>query len=241
MGHRTLIAYEREDGLYNVHYSHWGGDSRLPLKEEISESTPLGGDGMEPEFLTAFMAALDDGLDDDTEIGGKLAEPQSSTAVEPEPEATGVELSEIVSEMLDFLHHEAFYVVDTDFDVRAFRTWRLHPPEDGEPFEKDVGNGVLVEPSFPDGEPKSLTHFEGMFRGAFGASLSMFETGTLDREDANDWLVKYAKTIVDEAPSDYTIPKFSPRGYPAENCRKGGYATTAIPLVKSVDIPNSTI
>lgn len=43
MGHRALIAYERPDSTYNVHYSHWGA-IHLRLKRAITEETPFGGD-----------------------------------------------------------------------------------------------------------------------------------------------------------------------------------------------------
>jgi hypothetical protein len=238
MGHRCLIAYERDDGDYNVHYSHWGGHTELPLREAITEATPLGGDGMEPGFVNALMAALDVNLDG-AEVGGKLAEAQATSEVEPEPEATGLTLSEICAEKLDFCHHEAFYVVGRDFGVRAFRTWRIHPPDDGEPFEKDVGNGVLVEwTQFrDDGTPRLIGSVEGKFRGARDAAQAMYESGTFDREDANDWLVRYARTLAGSGRTYVEIPEFSPRGHPAENCRRGGYATTEVPLRKRLDIP----
>lgn len=239
MGHRALIAYERDDGQYNVHYSHWGGDSRLRLREKITEATPFGGDEEEPAFVNAMMAALSE--DFGGEISGRLAEASPDTAVDPEPTDVGVGIEEIVNEILDFLHHEAFYVVDRDFDVRAFRTWRLHPPEDGEPFEKDVGNGVLVEwADFDeDGEPRHIGGAEGRHRGARDAAQAMYESGNLSRSDANDWLVRYIQTVVDERNTYMEIPAFSPYGYPAQNQRRGGYALSEIPLRKEIDMPDS--
>ncbi|MFC6771328.1 DUF6735 family protein [Halorubrum pallidum] len=29
MGHRALVAYERTDGQYTLHYSHWGAAALL--------------------------------------------------------------------------------------------------------------------------------------------------------------------------------------------------------------------
>jgi hypothetical protein len=42
MGHRALVAYERTDGTYNLHYSHWGGCD-LRLKHTITQypATPM--------------------------------------------------------------------------------------------------------------------------------------------------------------------------------------------------------
>ena len=49
-------------------------------------------------------------------------EDQPSTVVEPKSRATGLTLDEIIADHLDYLHHEAFYVVSTTFKVTAYRT-----------------------------------------------------------------------------------------------------------------------
>ncbi len=43
MAHRALVAYEREDGQYSLHYSHNGADS-LRLTGDITLATPFGGE-----------------------------------------------------------------------------------------------------------------------------------------------------------------------------------------------------
>ena len=234
MGHRALVAYERDNGKYNVHYSHWGAHD-LGLKTRITESTPLGGDNdMAPALLTAFVVALDEGAGDDVEIGGKAAEAQDATPVKPEPKAANVPLEEVTHEMLDFLHHESFYVVDRGFNVSAFQTLRLLSPEGGEPFEKDVGNGVLYRPRWypkPDenpGKAKPCDDGQAQFRGVRKAAKSMIAAGVLTREDANGWLVRQASALaVSGCHSD--IPEYSPYGYPPKDYREGGYGT-AVPL-----------
>ncbi|QLK26646.1 hypothetical protein HYG81_03245 [Natrinema zhouii] len=40
MGHRALVAYRRPDRLYDLRYSHWGGEE-LSLADEITAATPL--------------------------------------------------------------------------------------------------------------------------------------------------------------------------------------------------------
>ncbi|WP_327051586.1 DUF6735 family protein [Halomicrococcus gelatinilyticus] len=40
MGHRALVAYERPDGRYDVHYAHWGA-AGLALQREITPATPF--------------------------------------------------------------------------------------------------------------------------------------------------------------------------------------------------------
>jgi len=49
-------------------------------------------------------------------------EDRPSTVVEPKPRATGLTLDEIVADHLTTLHHEAFFVVSTTFEVTAYRT-----------------------------------------------------------------------------------------------------------------------
>lgn len=235
MGHRTLVAYEREDGTYNVHYSHWGGSPDLPLYDGITKTAPFGGDDLEPEFVTGLLAALNDGFED-MEVAGYLADSQQTTAVEPEPEAVGVELGEVAEDMLDFLHHEAFYVVNRVFEVEPFRTWRLIPPEGGEPFERDVGNGVLVRPAMgEDGRPRSLTHHEAKYSGYSGAARSIMAANVMDRDAANTWLIRVARTIADEA--NYYIPPFSPFGHPAGNRRENG-VLSPVPFPKDAKRPS---
>jgi hypothetical protein len=41
MGHRALVAYERTDGTYTLHYSHWGA-ANLKLKHYITAVTTFG-------------------------------------------------------------------------------------------------------------------------------------------------------------------------------------------------------
>ena len=49
-------------------------------------------------------------------------EDQPSTVVEPKPRTSGLTFDEIVADHLDYLHHEAFFVVSTAFEVTAYRT-----------------------------------------------------------------------------------------------------------------------
>jgi len=42
MAHRALVAYERPDGRYNLHYSHEGA-YELRLATDITAETPFGG------------------------------------------------------------------------------------------------------------------------------------------------------------------------------------------------------
>ena len=69
-------------------------------------------------------------------------EDQPSTLVEPKPYATGLTLDEIVADHLDYLHHEAFFVVSPTFAVTAYRTLWFGLQYDSETIEQGetVGN-----------------------------------------------------------------------------------------------------
>lgn len=55
MGHRALVAYQRPDRLYDVRYSHWGGED-LSLAAEISAATPLADGAVDADLLADSVA-----------------------------------------------------------------------------------------------------------------------------------------------------------------------------------------
>ncbi|MWV39837.1 DUF6735 family protein [Natrialba sp. INN-245] len=55
MGHRALVAYRRPDRLYDVRYSHWGGED-LSLADRITESTPLAEGVVDATVLAGSIA-----------------------------------------------------------------------------------------------------------------------------------------------------------------------------------------
>jgi hypothetical protein len=71
MGHRALVAYERTDGQYTLHYSHWGA-SNLKLKHRISAESPFGGEDTDSKWAKQLLAELADGLEADA-VDGYLA------------------------------------------------------------------------------------------------------------------------------------------------------------------------
>lgn len=80
MGHRTLVAYDR-DG-YDLHYAHWGVDP-----ETITEETPYGGRPDDGWLRESAAAVVDP-------AGGRLTE-DHEVAVDPEPLATEVPFAEV--------------------------------------------------------------------------------------------------------------------------------------------------
>ena len=55
MGHRALVAYRRPDHLYDVRYSHWGGDD-LRLVNTLTAETPLARGVVDSSLLADSVA-----------------------------------------------------------------------------------------------------------------------------------------------------------------------------------------
>lgn len=65
MGHRALVAYRRPDYLYDLRYSHWGGQD-LTLAGDLEAATPLAGGRVDADLLADSIAlehVLTDHLD----------------------------------------------------------------------------------------------------------------------------------------------------------------------------------
>ncbi|MFC6974499.1 DUF6735 family protein [Halomicroarcula sp. GCM10025709] len=164
MGHRALIAYERPDSLYNIHYTHWGG-LHLRVKVQITKETPFGGEEASKNAQRLF-AALIESYDDETV--SRLVENSgvAPTDIDHDPLTLAISLEAVLTEYLDYLHHEAFYIVDSDFEVTAYRThwfWLQYDCQriSGEPT---VGNGALRTVRWYNGEPVGDGYAQGEFR-----------------------------------------------------------------------------
>jgi hypothetical protein len=124
MGHRTLVAYDR-DG-YDLHYAHWDVDP-----DAIAPDTPFGGppnDGRIRERADGLLAPS----------GGRLTD-SNDTAIDADPIATGLGFAELGS-YIDPIEHEALYVVDGDFSVRTYVVFGL----DGRPFGRTEPTVAVV-------------------------------------------------------------------------------------------------
>ena len=165
MGHRALVAYERTDGQYTLHYSHWGA-ANLKLKHRITAETPFGSEDTDSKWAKQLLSELADGLEADAVDGYLADEDRPSTVFEPKPRATGLTLDEIVADHLDYLHHEAFFVVSTTFEVTVYRTLWFGLQYDSETVEQEetVGNGALATVRWYDGEPEQVGHTPSFVR-----------------------------------------------------------------------------
>ena len=186
MGHRALVAYERMDGTYNLHYSHWGGCD-LRLKHTITEATPFGGE-CPTEHAHQAYDALVSGEDVHSVVNeyGRLG----STDVDLEPRAVGVTIDEAIEEWLNFLQHEAFYVVHTDFEVTAYRTLWFGLCYESDVIQESafVGNGALRTVRWYKGEPVGDGYTRGEFAGVKQTVAAMVDRGVFTQTDALEYL-----------------------------------------------------
>ena len=154
MGHRALVAYERTDSTYNLHYTHWGG-CNLRLKQTITPKTPYGTAESTTEWLGDVHEALTSGTPVPTVSDTFELEEGIRTDVDVLPQVTGVTFAEAISAHLNYLSHEAFYVVSPSFEVTAYRTHWFGLQYEAESVSGDptIGNGALRTVRWYDGEP----------------------------------------------------------------------------------------
>ncbi|WP_436909045.1 DUF6735 family protein [Halosimplex marinum] len=198
MGHRALLAYERPDSTYNLHYSHWGAQN-LRLKPAITEQTPFGGDDPDETLQTVHRrlreATTDEGVEHVLDSHDIL--PQQ---IDIDPWAIRVTIDEIIDEHLDFLHHEAFYVVDSDLRVTAYRTHWFGLQYDCEAVNDapTIGNGALRTVRWYEGEPVGDGHAQGEFRGLKNTVGDMLDRGVFTRAEATGYMARKLDHWVDD-------------------------------------------
>ncbi|WP_436932843.1 DUF6735 family protein [Halosimplex halobium] len=198
MGHRALVAYERPDSTYNLHYSHWGAQD-LRLKPAITEETPFGGDDLD-ETLRTIHRRLRDATTDrgvDRILDAHEFPPRQ---IDIDPRAIGVTIDEIIDDHLDFLHHEAFYVVDSDYQVSAYRTHWFGLRFDCRTVDDSptVGNGALRTVRWYEGEPVGDGFAQGEFRGLKATVGDMLDRGVFTLAEATEYMAQTLDDWVDD-------------------------------------------
>jgi len=189
MGHRALVAYERPDETYNLHYSHWGG-CNLRLKHDLTKRTPLGGDEEHHPWTTAVYEHYQTA--EATDLPDIENAERPSTAVEPEPWAVGLTIEEIITEYLDYLMHEAFYVVPQSFEVTAYRTLWPGFSSQAESVENSpsIGHGVLMTVRWHDGQPVGDGYLRGWFGGMKRILGEFIDRGVFTETQATSYLLE---------------------------------------------------
>ncbi|WP_188884185.1 DUF6735 family protein [Halarchaeum grantii] len=166
MGHRALIAYERPDGQYNLHYTHRGARN-LQLKHSITRATPFGEYTRENEWTHRAYEFLQTASDDSIPAP-ETHESRTPTRVRVEPRAVDVTLETIRREYVDYLTHEAFYVVnheDGQLVVTAYRVFWFGLEDVATTATRApmIGYGALRTVTWRDGERVNDEYVRGEF------------------------------------------------------------------------------
>jgi hypothetical protein len=188
MGHRALVAYERPDGTYNLHYSHWGA-CHLRLTNEITADTPFAGehDGQDaPRAVYEQLQTASSASSDDWEQSELLP-----ADVEYEPRSVGVTFDELLEEHLNYLSHEALYDVSTSFEVTAYRTFWLGFSHEVVDLDRSptTGNGLIATVRWYEGEPVGDGYCRGWFDGTKSILADAVGRGTFTEVQATQLLV----------------------------------------------------
>lgn len=194
MGHRALVAYERTDGTYNLHYSHWDG-ATLRLKHRITEETPFGEGSATEHARETYRSRIH---------GGQRSAPNEDNPnglyeVRTQPETTGVTFREALVDHLDYQHHEAFYTVDREFDVTAYRTLWFGLQFESNTVETHpyVGFGAIRTVRWYDGEPVDDGYVRGEFAGMKRIIGKMVDRGVFDDRTALEYLKGQVAAMTD--------------------------------------------
>ncbi|MFC4447481.1 DUF6735 family protein [Halorussus aquaticus] len=199
MGHRALVAYERPDELYNLHYSHNGG-LHLRLKRELTSRTPFGGKetNSRQELLTELLESTDS---TDSIVEAFLgADDRPQTAVDVKPKTTRLTKDEILTEYLNYADTEAFYVVSSEFDVTAYRVhwFGLYNVADTAEASPLYGYGALRTVRWYDGESVGDGFVQGEFKTLKRITGDLLDRGVFTHEEAVEYLKQKLIAWTDE-------------------------------------------
>jgi hypothetical protein len=196
MGHRALVAYERSDGSYNLHYSHWGA-CNLRLRNRITSETPYGGT-CPAKWARETYQALTAGEPVEA-VRERYIDGSGSTDVEPVPQTTDVSLEEIITAHLDYLMHEAFFVVDRAFEVTTYRTlwFGLQYEAECAASRSAVGDGAVRKIRWHDNRPVGDGYAQGQFAGMKRIVGEFIDRGMIDEATARRLLKQQLVATVD--------------------------------------------
>jgi len=100
--------------------------------------------------------------------------------------AVAVTKDEILSEYLDYLHHEACYFVDRAFDIKAYRPYWFGLQYDCETVTESprIGNGAVRAVRWYDGEPVGDSFANGEFRALKDVVGDLIDRGVFTPDEA---------------------------------------------------------
>lgn len=196
MGHRAIVAYQRESGTYDCYYSHWGAVD-LCLKD------PLG-DGLAPGETYKRDPSL------------PVQHNDISINPDPIPDAEEKTPPEIALEVVEYWQHKAVYVVPAIGDVEAYVTLDFDLDADG---ARSTHDGALVAPGWFEGEPLTQ-RIAPRFEGWKDVYTDLVESEERKPGEAKAELERRVFSKWGKPSARAEIPEWSPRGHtPAQGLR----------------------
>jgi len=116
-------------------------------------------------------------------------------AVDPEPIATDLALADIAADHLNYLHHEAFYRVSSEYEVTAFHPVWFGLEIDSERVERSetVGHGALLE-----AVPEEANYVRGWLRCTKAVVGEMVDREALSPDEARGLLGERVRSWADD-------------------------------------------
>lgn len=185
MGSRALVAYQRENGQWDCHYSHWGA-ADLRLEQPLADGLQPGESAGELESAPVRH----NGLTVESDVWGTADSP-----------------ADIVADQLERSNFEALYLVPAIGEVEAYLYLTPKRPRDAEP----IRSGCLVQPRAVDGR-RLTTAAAARWNGWNDTLAADLQRGDIDRETFVERLNKRAFSLWGKPSRSAEVPGFSPLG-----------------------------
>ncbi|SDF89919.1 DUF6735 family protein [Halorientalis regularis] len=183
VGQRALVAYERTDSRYDLHYAHWGAHEWL---------------------LAASLAAIRPGS-----RFGPTDGTGSLTGVDPDPLATDRSFEDLLTSHVDWQTYDACYVVAADGTVQPYlAAWFGLPGHDTVRPRDGALVGVDPDRVEPDGE-----FLRGRVAGLKAATLAMVRADRLPLATARSFLASEVRSWHAEGRTVHLGPDADPEGW----------------------------
>nr|WP_254280772.1 DUF6735 family protein [Halomicroarcula marina] len=163
----------------------------LTLTDKLSTTTPFGGHTPSEHVQEYFKGLLETSSD-----APRLSPPTNDCPIDLDPIEVAITLDDIAFTTLDYLHHEAFYVVSASFEVTPYRTCWLGLTQDSETITEapTIGNGAYYTVRWYEGVPVGDGVMRGRCKALKDLTGDMLDRGVFDEESATRYMIQKLRT-----------------------------------------------
>jgi hypothetical protein len=175
----------------------------LTLTDKLSLQTPFAGQTPSKEIKRYFEESLPIPRD-----GSFESPPLNDCPIDLDPIEVAITLDDIAFTTLDYLHHEAFYVVSQSFEVTPYRTVWLGLTQDSETIETapTIGNGAYYTVRWYEGVPVGDGVMRGRCKALKDVTGDMLDRDVFDEEGATRYMVQKLRTWTSDEELHVTRP-----------------------------------